>query len=79
MERGSLWTAVDVPHCGGSRFLMFWMILFLEHQAFVAAYRVCSAAGRVLVKAFVGGCLLVAAALLFSGFAMPYRMLPCCL
>lgn len=53
---------------------MFWMVLFLHHQAFVAAYRLCSAAGRVLVKAFVGGCLLVAAALLFSGFAMPYSM-----
>ncbi len=49
------------------------MMLFLEHQAFVTAYRLCSAVGRVLVKAFVLGNLLVAIALMFSGFAIPYR------
>jgi hypothetical protein len=56
--------------------MRFWMILFLEHQVWVTAYRLCSAVGRVLVKAFVAGNLLVVVALMFSGFAIPIRA-PC--
>eukprot|EP00884_Botryococcus_braunii_P004769 jgi/Botrbrau1/14293/Bobra.0369s0007.1 len=74
------WTLITYPAVGAApgidRFMRFWMMLFLEHQAFVTAYRLCSAVGRVLVKAFVAGNLLVAIALMFSGFAIPYHLVP---